>query len=52
MALNSYKGVLQSALDQINLQKRDLMNGSRKNLLVEWWLRLITTSVNKKLSSM
>mmetsp|Transcript_22552 Transcript_22552/g.28798 ORF Transcript_22552/g.28798 Transcript_22552/m.28798 type:complete len:969 (-) Transcript_22552:18-2924(-) len=50
ISLNSYKGVLQSALDHIALQKRDLLNGTRKNQLVEWWLQMIRNSVLKRLT--
>ena len=51
MGLQRSRGVIQSALDQITLQKRELMNGTRKKQLVEWWLRFISSVVVKKLVS-
>jgi len=48
MGLQRSRGVIQSALDQITLQKRELMNGTRKKQLVEWWLRFISSVVVKK----
>lgn len=52
MELQRLRGDVQSAVDQLSLQKRDLVNGTRKNQLVEWWLVQIRQSVVSKLSSM
>ena len=45
MYVSRYIGVCESALDQLTLQKRDLMNGRRKENLVSWWLDEIDNSV-------
>jgi hypothetical protein len=39
-------GICESGLDQLQLQKRDLMNGVRKENIVAWWLDEIDKSVN------
>lgn len=51
MELQRLRGDVQSAVDQLSLQKRDLVNGTRKNQLVEWWLVQIRQAVVAKLSS-
>src|SRR3990167_10725971 len=51
MEIQRYKGILSSALDQINIQKRDLLNGTRKNDLVANWHGLIRQTVIRKLAT-
>ena len=52
MNLNRLFGICESGLDQLQLQKRDLMNGVRKEKTVEWWLNEIDLAVNKFLSNL
>jgi len=39
--LQSYVGVFESAVDQVQLQKRELLSGQTKRRLTEWWLAFI-----------
>ena len=50
--INKYRGSLEFSLDQIEIQRRELINGDRKRKLVEWWHNLIHDSVKKFLISL
>eukprot|EP01102_Stenamoeba_stenopodia_P020946 TRINITY_DN8322_c0_g1_i1.p1 TRINITY_DN8322_c0_g1~~TRINITY_DN8322_c0_g1_i1.p1 ORF type:complete len:1150 (+),score=232.72 TRINITY_DN8322_c0_g1_i1:180-3629(+) len=39
--LQSFVGVFESAVDQVQLQKRELLSGQTKRRLTEWWLAFI-----------
>ena len=52
MHIHRYVGICQSGLDQLKLQKRELMNGHRKEKITEWWLHEIDVSVLNFLDSL
>jgi len=43
--------VCESALDQLFIEKREIMNGNKKNELTDWWLALIRQGVDQLLKS-
>jgi hypothetical protein len=45
MQIQRHAGVCACALDQLKLLKRELMNGTRKDRIVAWWLGEIDKSV-------
>ena len=45
MHIHRYVGICQSGLDDLSLQKRELMNGVRKDKITAWWLHEIDTAV-------
>ena len=50
--IKKYSGMFDCSLDQIELQRRDLINGTRKSNLVDWWHLKINDSITKALVSM
>jgi len=49
--INRYVGFCDAALGHLELQKRDLMNGSQKQQMTEWWLGLIEGRVDEFLNN-
>jgi len=45
MNIHRYAGICESGLDQLMLQKRELMNGERKDKISAWWLAKIDKAV-------
>jgi hypothetical protein len=45
MNIHRYAGICESGLDQLQLQKRELMNGERKDKISAWWLAKIDRAV-------
>lgn len=43
--IQKYIGFCDYGLDEIKLDKRELLNGSIKNEMTQWWLQLIATKV-------
>ena len=45
MHVHRYVGICESGLDQLKLQKRELMSGERKDKITAWWLHEIDKEV-------
>ena len=43
--LQLYIGYCESGLEQVKLDKKQLLNGSVKSELTNWWLKLIATRI-------
>lgn len=52
MHVQRYIGICESGLDQLKLQKRELMSGERKDKISEWWLHEIDVEVLAYLESL
>lgn len=50
--LKRYRAIIETALDQLQIHKRNLMNGSQKQQMTTWWLSRIEVSVTDFLNQL